>query len=246
MLLNQVIAVLKGAKTRAQSILTESHKTLQKEALFEGLNRSFEKTKADYPDLPDENKPIQARADELIKDAIKSIIPYLDTQATLDEGNTTARADIIVDEKILLSKVPVTFLLVLEKELTDLHTFVSKLPLLDVAKDWEPNQDVTGFFRTRPVKTIRTQKMQKALLKYPATPEHPAQTEIITEDDAVGYWVSVHISAAIPRPIQKKMIERVEKLQHAVKLAREEANSGVVSEVKAGGILLNYIFKEIV
>ena len=141
MLLNQVIAVLKGAKTRAQGVLTEAYKLIQKEGLFAGKTRVFQKISEDYPDIPDESKGVQYRADELIAGAMIAVREYLDVQLDLDVGNTRATADIVVDEKVLLAKAPVTFLLVLEKELTDLHTFVTKLPLLDTAEDWKQGKD---------------------------------------------------------------------------------------------------------
>jgi len=240
MLLNQVIAVLKGAKTRAQGVLTEAYKLIQKEGLFAGKTRVFQKISEDYPDIPDESKGVQYRADELIAGAMIAVREYLDVQLDLDVGNTRATADIVVDEKVLLAKAPVTFLLVLEKELTDLHTFVTKLPLLDTAEDWKQD-DSTGLYKSGLIRTIRTQKVQRPLVKYPHSHEHPAQTEVITEDVPVGYWHETHLSGAIARPVQKAMLARVEKLQVAVKIAREAANAITIEKQKGADVLLRYI-----
>jgi hypothetical protein len=40
------------------------------------------------------------------------------------------------------------------------------------------------------------------------------------------------------------MLERVEKLQQAVKFAREEANNTEAEEMKAGEVLFGYVFGE--
>jgi hypothetical protein len=60
---------------------------------------------------------------------------------TQDTGNQSARADIVVDGKVVLANVPVTSLLFLDKQVNDLETFVSKLPTPDPAEEWthDPN-----------------------------------------------------------------------------------------------------------
>jgi hypothetical protein len=52
----------------------------------------------------------------------------------------------------------VPHLLFLEKQLTDLHSFVSKLPTLDPTAEWVLNED-TGLRETPRVQTHRTQKV---------------------------------------------------------------------------------------
>ena len=55
---------------------------------------------------------------------------------TKDKANCNARADVKVDDTVIVKDAPVTFLLFLEKQLNDLKTFVGKIPTLSSDEDW--------------------------------------------------------------------------------------------------------------
>jgi hypothetical protein len=129
----------------------------------------------------------------------------------------------VVDGKTLIAAAPVSFLLFMEKQLTDLRTLVGNLPVLDVAEDWKSDPN-SGLYRTEPTETHRTKKMQKPIVLYAATPEHPAQTQLITEDVIAGWWVLTRQSGAMPKPEKQKLQDRIDKLTQAIKQARESAN----------------------
>jgi len=84
-----------------------------------------------------------------------------------------ARADVVIDGQTIATDVPVTYLLFLEKQLVDLHTFVKKLPVLDAAESWV-RDDSTDSWRTEAVRTIRTKKVPRNHVKAEATDKHPA------------------------------------------------------------------------
>ena len=88
-----------------------------------------------------------------------------------------------MDGSTLLRDVPVSYLLFLEKQLVDLHTFVKKLPVLDAAESWtiDPSADC---WRTEAVRTMRTKKVPRNHVKAEATEKHPAQVEVYYEDVA--------------------------------------------------------------
>lgn len=50
------------------------------------------------------------------------------------------------------------------------------------------------------------------------------------------------LSGALPATRVKELRERVERLQQAVKFAREQANSHEVTDVKAGEAVFGYLF----
>ena len=81
------------------------------------------------------------------------------------------------------------------------------------------------MYKTQATLTSKTKKVQKPIVLYDATKEHPAQTQLITEDVVIGHWSTVKHSGALPMPKKKKILENIEKLNKAVKFAREEANS---------------------
>src|ERR1019366_9195922 len=155
--------------------------------------------------------------------------------------NTQAKADIVVDGKPIAKQVPVTYLLFLEKQLIDIHTFVDKLPVLDSAENWLFTQEADAY-ACKPYDSTRTKKIKRNHVKSEATDKHPAQVETYDEDVIVGYWRTVKFSGAVPAKQRNEMLERVRKLQEAVKFSREEANALEIKPVKIGESLLNFVF----
>lgn len=242
--LNQIIAVEKGIKSRVYGEISDLHKAIQKPDLFNGFVRNYEKKEEEGEDLPSEKKRVQYTVDEVLRSVERLSTEWMDVTARKDWTNCDARADIVVDGQVLVSKVPVTYLLFLEKQLTDLRTFAGCLPVLDEGEKWDKDVN-SGFFVTEPTSQHRTKKVQKPIVLYPATPEHPAQTQMITEDVMVGYWKQTKQSGAMPKPEKQDLVERVEKLLQAVKQAREEANAREESPApKIGMTLFNYLMEK--
>jgi hypothetical protein len=153
--------------------------------------------------------------------------------ARKDWANCLAKATVEVDGKPLLHDVPVTFLLFLEKQLTDMRTLVDRLPVLDEAEQWNFDENAK-LYKTDAITTHRTRKVQKPIVMYDATPEHPAQTQLIVEDVIVGHWKLTKHSGALPKGEKDKLIARIEKLLQGVKQAREAANG--LDEVKTPAV----------
>lgn len=155
-------------------------------------------------------------------------------------ANCEARADVVVGDVVLVKQAPVTFLLFMEKRLKDVHALVSKLPTLDPSEDWSWSENA-HCYASPSTETHRTKKEPKAFTAAPATDKHPAQVQIFTEDIVVGYWKTTKFSGAMPSDDVKKLLTRVEALQRAVKIAREEANTRDVEQVKVGEKIVNYL-----
>lgn len=238
--LNQVIAIEKGVKSRVYGDLTEVNKQVQKSDLFDGFVKVFEPTVEDAESLPTEEKRVQLVVPEVLKSTLTKLTELFDVTATKDYANCRAFGDVVVDGDVLLEKVPATYLLFLEKQLTDMRTFVSNMPTLDLIEDWmkDPNSDL---FKSKEKKVHRTRKVQRGIVLYDATKEHPAQTQLITEDVVIGYYNTVRHSGAMPLPEKQVLAERVESLLKAVKSAREEANMVEVEEVKVGDKIKKFL-----
>ncbi len=238
--LNQIIAVEKGIKSRSTAEMSEIYKAVQKPSLFDGFDKRYSPINEDDEKQPPQSQRVQMNAPDMIRRAAKSLSELFDVTAAKDYANCGATADVKVDGAVLVPHAPVTYLLFLEKQLTDLHTFVGALPVLDPAEAWTLDAN-SNLYRTAPSQTTRTRKVQKPIVLYPATPEHPAQTQLITEDVNVGTWEQVKLSGAVPEPQRKAMLERVEKLQRAVKFAREEANGADVEAKQIGDVVFNWL-----
>lgn len=240
--LNQIIAVEKSVKSRAFQELTEAHHALQKPALLSGISRTYRPKDEEGETLPPESTRVQAKAEEIIRQTAQIMGNLFDVTATKDWANNEAKADVVVGERVLLRQVPVTYLLFLEKQLTDLHTFIRKLPVLDASESWtfDPSTDT---YATDPVQTVRTKKIPRNHVKAEATDKHPAQVEVYYEDVTVGYWRTLKFSGALPAVRVNDLLTRVQKLQQAVKFAREEANSVEVTDRKVGEQVFAYLLE---
>lgn len=240
--LNQIIAIEKGVKSRSLQDLTDAHQALQKPAMLSGISRTYRPKDEEGEQLPAESTRVQIKAEEIIRQTTAVLTKLFDVTATKDWTNCKARADVVIDGATLLAQVPATYLLFLEKQLVDLHTFVRKLPVLDASEVWtfDPSADC---WATEPMQTVKTKKIPRNHVKAEATEKHPAQVEVYYEDVAMGYWKTVKFSGALPAQRVNELLARVEQLQQAVKFAREEANSAEADEQKVGDTILNFIFR---
>lgn len=239
--LNQIIAVEKGVKTAAFQKLTDVYQLLQKNALLSGISRTYRPRDEEGEPLPPESTRVQLRTEEVIKEVTEELTRLFDVTATKEWANCQAKADVLVEGTVLLKDVPATYLLFLEKQLVDLHTFIKKLPTLDAAESWEFDASA-NCYATEPVQTVKTRKIPRNHVKAEATEHHPAQVEVYYEDVAIGYWRTVKFSGALPAKRIHELTERVERLQQAVKFAREEANSLEVTDQKLGAKVFQYLF----
>lgn len=239
--LNQIIAVEKGIKSQSLRDLTDAHQLLQKISMLSGISRTYRPKDEEGELLPPESTKVQVKAEEVIRSTVEILTRLFDVTATKDWANTQAKADVVVDGEVLLSQVPATYLIFLEKQLVDLHTFVRKLPILDSSETWIFDTSADSW-ATEAVQTTRTKKIPRNHVKAEATEHHPAQVEVYYEDVIVGYWRTVKFSGAMPATRIKELVDRVEKLQQAVKFAREEANNLEIQEQKVGEKVFKYLF----
>lgn len=241
--LAQIVAVVGGAKTRAQRSVTDAYHQIQRPAPFSGLSRTYQPKDEEGERLPTESGLVQVRADEIISDVAVAYRRLIDLVATQDETNTQARGDIVVDGVILAAGVPVTHLMWLEKQVVDLRTFVSKLPTLDPTQMWAYDANARAW-RSEPVQTSRTKKIPRNHVKAEATERHPAQVEVYTEDQVVGTWTRVDFSGAMPAQDILELARRVDVLVDAIRFAREQANETPVTDVLLGTTLMSFLFEE--
>lgn len=245
MKLHQAIALVAGKKKAAADVVTAAYHTIQKNAQFDGLSRTYQPKDEEGEKLPPENKAVQSKVSDLIANARAGWTDEWDAVATQEYANASgnAKADVVVDGVTVLTGVPALVLLYLEKQINDVTTFIGKLPTLDQGDTWQYNE-ATDTYVTPPVETTRTKKTPKAFVKYEATKEHPAQVETFHEDVLVGYWKMVKFSGAIPAKRRNELLERARKLKEAIVLAREQANTAEATPVSLGKPVLDYLFQK--
>ncbi len=238
--LSQIIAVEKGVKGDAELKRREAAAEVANAARLSGISRTYQPRDEDGDALPPESTRVQVRAEDVLHDLAASLTRLLDVTLTKDQANCTAHADVIVDGKPVLQKVPVPYLLFLEKQLAEVAAFVSRLPLLDPAEDWSEDA-ASGCWKTAPAKTVRSKKVPRNHRVAEATPQHPEQVQVYMEDIPAGDWTTVKFSGALPATRVREIAERVTLLQDAVKFAREEANSAEITDRRAGTAIFSYL-----
>lgn len=239
--LYEVIAIEKGIKQRNYQEIEKLHKVIQKPDLFSGHSRTFKPLNDEGERYPDENKKVQSLVAEILRQAADHSKQIFDIEATRDKTNCQAIADVVLEDgTVLVSAVPATTLLYLEKALTDWRTLVQGLPVLDPAEDWEfdPNSEL---HKTGVMVTHKTSKVEEPLVLIQPTKEHPGQAKTITKDIVVGHWHTTKMSGAIPADQKSAMWRRANQLIDAVKSARERANATEVVEMKIGESLFAFL-----
>lgn len=238
--LNQIVALEKGVKSRAYADFTTAHHQLQKAALLSGISRTYKPKDDEGEQLPPESTRVQLRTTDVISDVRRALTRLFDVTLTKDVANGSAVAPVVVDGQVIAADVPVTYLLFLEKQLTDLLTFVTKLPVLDPSEAWAYDE-ATDTYATAPGQTTRSKKVPRNHVKAVATDKHPAQVEMYFEDVLVGYWTTVKYSGALPQARVNELKARVVKLSEAVKVAREAANSAPITDQAIGDKIFDYL-----
>ena len=241
MKLNQVVAIERPTKQRVERSNTDIYHAMQKPDLYEGHYKKYEPLEAGKETFPPDAKHVQQNAVTNLQEVAKNLVELFDISIQRDVANCQAKADITVDGTVLAKDIPITFLMFLEKELNALNTVLNTIPTLDPAESWTFDGG-TGMHKTAPRQTIKTAKVQEALVLYPATDKHPAQTQLISVDKIVGNWEAIRISGAAPAPYKKKLQERIQSLLRAVKCAREEANTTQAPEKPVGQKLMDWVF----
>ena len=241
--LNQIVAVVNGKKTETQKSLTALHRTSSKTEDFNGLTRRYRSLDEENGEtFPDENKPVLRSTDQSLTEVQDILTGLFDVVATQDYNNSEAKADIVVNGATILSQVPVTYLLFLEKQMNDLAKFVESLPTLDPSETWLFDEN-KALFVSQTKESNKTKKTLRHKVLYEATKEHPAQIEKWNEDVTVGKWETTKLSGAMPVTKKLEISNRIKQLQEAIKFAREEANSVEVSQTHVGEDIFNFLFQ---
>lgn len=240
--LNQLIAVRSDVGNRQNRVVTDFYHGVQKSEPFNGMVRNYQPF-VDLPEnmVPSESVLVRNRVAQVLHGVTEAMSRMWDLNAAIDLTNTVAVAAVILEDGTMLTgQLPATHLLFLEKQLVDVRTIVSKLPVLDPAFVWSWDEQ-NGLWATEELRALRTKKEKKVLVAHAATDKHPAQVATYDEDTPVGTWTTRKLSGAVPATTVAKMMARVDQCLMAVKKAREAANQTTVTDAQSSAILA-YIF----
>ncbi|MCB9567850.1 MAG: hypothetical protein H6710_11690 [Myxococcales bacterium] len=233
-LLHEILAVeqeVKANAERARAQLIDSFRT--KQSHYTGIRRTFRPFSVDESSGESGGERLEAetRLAKTVPDELTAILrevgKAIDLGLQLDEANTRARADIIVDGEVLVADVPATFLLQLERRLKELSAVFKEAPTYDPVRLWSPDAsaDKKHVLRAEPVTTIRKQRARKYNVMVEATKEHPAQVDIVEVDEPVGEIRSYEWTGMLSVGKKAALLEQLDRLLGAVKQARSRANT---------------------
>jgi hypothetical protein len=100
--------------------------------------------------------------EETLREYASLLTPALDLSAAKDWANCHAKADVVIGEDVILHDVPVTHLLFLEHQLTEIVGLYRALQVNDPAKDWEWNEGDQSYRTRVPEVRLSEEKGQKA------------------------------------------------------------------------------------
>ena len=240
-LLHEILAVeqeIKANAERARAALIEVFRT--KKTHFSGIRRTFRPFSVDESsgETGGERLEAETRLAKTVPEALAAVLrevgKAVDIGYQLDEANTRARADIVIDGEVLVADVPATFLLQLERRLKELRSVFKESPTYDPVRLWSPDAsaDKKHVLRAEPVTTVRKQRARKYNVMVEATKEHPAQVDVVEVDEPVGEIRSYEWTGMLSVGKKAALLEQVDRLLGAVKQARSRANTASVDKDK--------------
>lgn len=247
--LHEVLAVDGNLKSQAAKTRSDLMNTFEKKQHHFSENKVTFTPNEEGGKLSVESQlDLQTTVKKELKWLSDFMVKSLDVSYQVAETNTKARADVVMaDGSILITSVPATSLLELEKRAKEMHDFVVSIPTLDPAKGFELDSSRSSdgdVYKARDVRKTRTKKISKPLVMAPATDKHAAQVQLVTEDVPVGEILTMEWSGLITTAEKGDMLARVEDFTRAVKAARSRANDTEVDKApqKIGQKIASFIF----
>lgn len=239
--LSQVLSVEAGVRKKLEKDKTRLHRSSSKSELYDGHAATYIPKNDDGDQMPSKNKIVQQRAEDVILDLAGSLVDLFDVVATKDVTNKETSATVQVGDVKLLTDVPVPYLLFVEKQLDDIQKFIESMPTLDLSVEWTYNED-RRLNTSVSVRTNSTKRERVNHILAEATPEHPAQAQMVEDEVLVGYWDTIRYSGAFSEKRKQEILGRVMQLKSAVKFAREQANQVKAENQRVGQGIMDFLF----
>jgi len=241
--LHELVAVEPDLQVKGKTALAECQSLFTGgQVRLVGQVRSYEPLAEDGERIPSETSEIATTVLQELDRAWGAFGGWIDVTLQKEVSNGLTKADVMVGEKVILQALPAPALLNLEKRLAEIKALIDSAPTLDPTEkwNWDPDQQC---YVSATHQALRTKKVPKVLVKYEATKEHPAQTEVYSEDVPVGTWTVTKRSGMLTLAVKRQMLERVDMLIMATKAARQRANDLAVTLDHFAAPLWKYILK---
>lgn len=244
--LHALLAVGSSLESQANKVRGELAATFDKKRhLFEEKRVVFTPNSEGAQQTVESQSDIQSTVVKELKWIQPFIAKAIDASYQIAEANTRGRANVVLEDgRTLLTGVPATSLLELEKRLAEIGELIKVIPTLDPAKGFKLDSSrEPGIYQAREVRKSRSRKEKVVIVKYPHSEQHPAQTELVDKDVPIGTVEEQEWSGLMTPADKAKLIGKVEALSRAVRQARSRANDVEVDQTqKIGAAILEEIF----
>jgi len=245
--LHETLAVEGALGTTARRILTEAKQTfMRKHALFDGAITEVEPGEDNVDGVVD---LVPEKVVGLVQETVPSKIAwvcdhlgsYWNAIAQKECSNAQAKASVEIDGKAIVENVPPTFLLPMEKQLTELRDLIGAAPTADGAVEWTDTEwdHVRSSPRERRVITKKKQRIEPV---HEPTEHQPGTHVVFSEDIPIGIKWITKLDGRTTSAEKARLLGRVDELIRAVRRARSRANDSETVAVKHGTALLDWIF----
>ncbi|TAF67023.1 MAG: hypothetical protein EAZ55_04995 [Cytophagales bacterium] len=244
--LHELLAVEQDRKHKATQAIGEAVNTFtKKDPFFDGMIKKYVALEEDSEQIPDETKEMVTTVKEKIESLREVVVTGIDATISKEETNASGvpKAELVVGDTNF-GTFSATSLLALETQVSKLRELYQSIPILDQTKKWIfDNQK--NVYKTEEEVKFRSVKRPKVIVKYEATKEHPAQTELLYLDFQVGKYETTYFSGKISATQKTTLIKKIDDLLEAIKVARSKANNVEVNNTKIGDKILDFINKDV-
>lgn len=239
---HEILAIKSGvvgkfAKLKADLIDLFVNKKLH----FSKIITVFKPVAEGAPDVTEQNTEMQTTVHKELAWIGVDFAKVLDLCHTINLTNCIAKADVSIGELKLLTDIPATGLLELEKYIVSFKELVEKVPTLDPVKGFTVDSANNGWYKAQDRVTSRTAKEPYVLTLAAATDKHPAQAVEKSRDVVTGNKHEQEWSGMLTPSEKSKMISRCEDLITAIKAAQSRANNTETKSAPIGDSIVKYL-----
>jgi len=242
--LHELIAVEPDLKGRsAKDISDVATMFTAGQGRFVGQTREYAPLDEEGERLAGERQELATTVPVELQRVQASFGSWMDVSVNKELTNGSTVADVVIDGKVVIPDLSSPALLNLESKLSSLRVVYEAIPTNDPAERWTYDPQIEVYV-SDPKVTYRTNKIPKALIGAPATPEHPANVQYYNEDVRVGTWTTVKRSGMLSPSQKRELLDRLDTLFRAVKSARQRANDIEAEDRKTANAVFAYIHGE--
>jgi hypothetical protein len=245
--LSQVIGNLKQAREASNRAGVALRGGL-KDQHVTGLNRTFtpdDEEKRFLNKNADEYKAVALTVTGQLAEDAAVAAKALDWALTQDVANCSAKADVVVNGEALLTQVPISHLLHLEKVFSEYKAVIlAALPVTDPAKEWTYDK-TRKLWKSRPEKTGAFVKRNEPVMLHPGNERFKPEAVLDPRESHIGEWETVVWSGAVSEEQKRQLLARADTLIAALKEAIAVADHTPASKLTEGDKLYGFLLGQV-